>query len=107
MYANKTTKMNKEDAININWKEIAFELANIIDDFNILYQMQKEGEHMENNSLHPLSPNDNYLIKRFIQFNKHFVRYKNVIMHVSEYEIQRKKERDMLTQIFKQTNRNE
>lgn len=80
-----------------NWKEIAYELATIIDDIDLQFQMEHyslpEGR---NTPMYQESPKQKFLIKKFIAAQKHFIRYKNQILHIDEYKKQKDNEMQMM-----------
>ena len=64
-----------------NWKEIAYELADVIDNLDLGFQMVIQ-EHKE----YHIYPPTIFAIKQFRKSQKHFLRYKNEVLYIDDYK---------------------
>lgn len=79
-----------------NWKEIAYELASIIDDIDLDFQIINNP--MQSNYSHP---NSRFLIKRFIAAQKYFKRLDNEVLYIDDYNVKKENDRNMLSNLMR------
>lgn len=79
-----------QDSKEPNWKDIAYELASLLDDIQLQFDcdMDDRGRNFVKET-----PRAKFLIKKFIAAQKHFVRYKNNLLYIDDYKIQVEKDK--------------
>lgn len=77
-----------------DWKEIAYELASLLDDIDLHFQtkldlLNKDGArfHEDSDTL--------FHIKKFLLAQKHFIRYKNQLLYIDDYNKKKESESRM------------
>ncbi len=73
---------NKEEVKEVDWKVVAFELANILDDVRFGTEILTQSEKITYQD----SPFINFLQKNFRKSDKYFMRYRgSQILHINDY----------------------
>jgi len=80
-----------------DWQKIAYDLFSIIDDIDLYFQSQLNG--MEG-KVDMFSPYNQFMVKKFIEAQKYFRRYKNRVLTIEEYEEQKKRDEDMTNKLM-------
>jgi hypothetical protein len=102
-------KKNKDESVTFtfsaqppepDWKAIAYELANIIEDIDLHFQTKSELLNKDNEGFYE-SPDSRFHIKKFIAAQKHFIRYKNELLYIDDYNKKKETESKMREMLFR------
>lgn len=82
--------INQETAPD--WREIAYEVANILDDVIMFVESSIDEEN---------TPAYNFIKKKSIQIGKYFTKERHIVIQVDEFRKQKDQERKMFSQMNK------